>query len=881
MGAIIITAAVMLSIVVIWYFFGKQSGSVAHVQGGHQSIEVTVQGGYSPAVIELQEGIPTSITFDRKETGECTSHVVFSDLGIDARLPGNQRTVVELPALKAGDYPFACGMNMVHGSLHVAPRESTAASRAIHTAPATPTDSATPTDQAAPTRPAAPTDETEPMNHTAPTDQTTPENRATPTNADTAHAACVPHATEGSETTNEKSAESADLKRRVTLSALLTIPVFAYAMIAMSSNTSAWPAWLTTPLWQFLLITPVMFLCGWPIHRVGWLAMAHRSPEMNSLVTLGTFAAYLYSTAVIIIPKAFPEGSREPYFESVGVVITLVLLGRLLEAKAREGTGNAVNALIGLRPNTATVLDPRDVQSGAWRNPGVGHTVSIDSLKPGQFFLAQAGDRIPTDGVIMAGTAHIDESMITGESRPVSRTVGEPVTGSTMAMDAPLAVKATKVGDDTVLAGIVDMVAKAQATKAPVQQLADKIAAVFVPVVILISLWTFAIWLTAGPQPRLAHALVTGVCVLIIACPCALGLATPLSVTAGLGLGARNGVLVTSASALQRAKDIAIVVFDKTGTITQGIAHLADKGQAAAASTPSGMPAISYADDPIKPDSSKAIAALKARGVRTIMLSGDTESTATAVASQVGIDTVICNVLPDGKAQWIDRIQSEAENAGQHGLVAMVGDGINDAPALATADIGIAMGTGTDVAMQSADITIMDGSLTGVITAMNLSKAAMHNIRENLVFAFAYNIIGIPLAAGVLYPFTGWLLSPMIAGAAMAMSSICLVLNANRLRSAQVAANTTATMPQHSKPMVIVDSHSNTSSHTNTSQKGNDMFHFGKKKEESTATFTDPVCGMSVGADSLSWEYKGTTYHFCNPHCLDSFKKDPEKFLND
>ncbi len=866
MSAIIITAAVMLSIVVIWYFFGKRSGSVAHVQDGHQSIDVTVQGGYSPAVIELQEGLPTSITFDRKETGECTSHVVFSDLGIDARLPGNQRTVVELPALKAGDYPFACGMNMVHGSLHVVPRESASTNRAMHT------DTAIHTGHAAPMATAAPTAQT------TLTGQMTPDratlDRATLTNADTDHAACAAHATDSTETTSEKSAESANLKRRVTLSALLTIPVFVYAMVAMSVSTSTWPAWLTNPLWQFLLITPVMFVCGWPIHRVGWLAMAHRSPEMNSLVTLGTFAAYLYSTAVMIIPNAFPEGSREPYFESVGVVITLVLLGRLLEAKAREGTGNAVNALIGLRPNTATVLNPSDVQSGAWRNPGVGHTVSIDSLEPGQFFLAKAGDRIPTDGVIMAGTAHVDESMITGESRPVSRTVGESVTGSTMAMDAPLAVKATKVGDDTVLAGIVDMVAKAQATKAPVQQLADKIAAVFVPVVILISLWTFAIWLTVGPQPRLAHALVTGVCVLIIACPCALGLATPLSVTAGLGLGARNGVLVTSASALQRAKDIAIVVFDKTGTITQGIAHLADKGQAAAASTPAGMPAISYANDPIKPDSPKAIAALKARGVRTIMLSGDTESTAKAVASQVGIDTVICNVLPDGKAQWIERIQSEAENAGQHGLVAMVGDGINDAPALATADIGIAMGTGTDVAMQSADITIMDGSLTGVITAMNLSKAAMHNIRENLVFAFAYNIIGIPLAAGVLYPFTGWLLSPMIAGAAMAMSSICLVLNANRLRSAQVAADTTTTMPQNSEPTVIVDSH------TNTSQKGNDMFHFGKKKEESTATFTDPVCGMSVGADSSSWEYKGTTYHFCSPHCLDSFKKDPEKFLN-
>lgn len=853
MGAIIVAAAVLLSVAVVWYFFGVRAGSAARLEDGLQRIDVTVQGGYSPAVINLQEGIPASITFDRRETGECTSHVVFSDLGIDARLPGNQRTVVDLPALTPGDYPFACGMNMVHGSLHVVPRDTAA------TSPETPSSDTMPPDAT----PSATSSDGTPLS--GPSDGTL---HGTP------HGALHGAAYDSPAATSEKSAETADLRRRVALSALLTAPVFAYAMVAMSVNTSAWPEWLANPLWQFLFTTPVMFVCGWPIHRVGWLAIAHRSPEMNSLVTMGTFAAYLYSTVVMIAPQTFPAGSREPYFESVGVVITLVLLGRLLEAKAREGTGNAVNALIGLRPNTVTVLGADDVRSGAWRNPGAGRTVPIDSLEPGQLFLAKAGDRIPTDGIIMAGTAHIDESMITGESRPVSHTVGESVTGATVAMDAPLAVKATKVGDNTVLAGIIDMVAKAQATKAPVQELADRIAAVFVPAVMLISIWTFAIWLAIGPQPRLAHALVAGVCVLIIACPCALGLATPLSVTAGLGLGARAGVLVTSASALQRAKDITTVVFDKTGTITQGIAHLAEEGQDVPASTPAGMPAISYAADPIKPDSPAAIAALKARGVRTIMLSGDAESTAREVAGKVGIDTVICNVLPGGKAQWMERIQSEAENSGFHGLVAMVGDGINDAPALATADIGIAMGTGTDVAMQSADITIMDGSLTGVLTAMNLSEATMHNIRENLVFAFAYNIIGIPLAAGVLYPLTGWLLSPMVAGAAMALSSICLVLNANRLRSARVAADTASAMPRNSEPTVIVDSHDD------SSQKGIDMFHFGKKHEESNATSIDPVCGMSVGADSLSWEYEGTTYRFCSPHCLESFKEDPAKFLN-
>ncbi|MDD6374087.1 MAG: HAD-IC family P-type ATPase [Bifidobacteriaceae bacterium] len=844
MGTIgIIVIAVLLSIAVLWYFFGKRQGSKAEVSDGRQRITVTVQGGYSPAAIELQAGIPTTITFDRKETGECTSHVVFSDLGIDAHLPGNQRTNVEIPALPAGDYPFACGMNMVHGSVHV----TDAADGNPADASARRNDAA---QAASDSTPAASAPET--------------SGKKADRGERTTHDA----ASDSNEAADEKSSEAADLKRRIAVGAVLTIPVFVIAMVMMAVDTGSWPMWLMNPWWQFVLITPVMFYCGWPIHRVGWLAMAHRSPEMNSLVTLGTFAAYIYSVVACIAPNALPEGSREPYFESVGVVITLVLVGRLLEAKAREGTGDAVSALIGLRPNTARKITDSDVASGVWKLPGTGVEAPIDSLRPGDLFVVAGGDRIPTDGTIVAGTTHIDESMVTGESKPVSRTVGDDVTGATTTLDAPVVVKATKVGDDTVLAQIIDMVSRAQATKAPVQQLADKIASIFVPVVILVSVWTFAIWFSVGPQPRLAHALVTAVCVLIIACPCALGLATPLSVTSGLGLGARNSVLVTSASALQRAKDITTVVFDKTGTITRGIARVRDGG-----APTDDMPQLDYGDDPVKDGSAETIAALRAQGVRTIMLSGDTEETARKVADQVGIDTAICEVKPDGKAWWIERIQTEAENAGRPGLVAMIGDGINDAPALATADIGFAMGTGTDVAMQSADITLMSGDLSGVLTAMNLSRATMRNIRENLTFAFMYNIIGIPLAAGMLYPVTGWLLSPMIAGVAMALSSVCLVLNANRLRNARVAADLSNAMPQHSQSTVIVDSQET------RSQKGTSMFHFGSAKK-TESTFVDPVCGMTVGADSQTADYKGTTYHFCSTHCVDEFKKNPDQFIN-
>ena len=675
------------------------------------------------------------------------------------------------------------------------------------------------------------------------------------------------------------------------------------------------PSWLMNPWLQAILITPVMFYCGAPIHRVGWPALWHRSPDMNSLVALGTTAAYLYSIALCFVSELMPEGSREPYFESVGVVITLVLVGRLLEAKAREGTGKAVQSLIKLRPRVAHILDvgtplAKDLAAGkasgdGWLDPAQSQDIDIDRVKTGDLLVIRAGERIPLDGVVLAGEASVDESMITGESVLARRGVGEPLTGATIMQQGNVVMKVTRTGEDTVLSQIIALVARAQATKAPVQRLADRIARVFVPAVIIAALWTGAIWITFGPQPKLAHALVTAVSVLIIACPCALGLATPLSVTAATGLGATNGVLVTSARALEQARDIRTVVFDKTGTITVGaIDDDADYAKP------------SYTKDSVKPGSKEAIAALRAAGIRTVMLSGDKAEVAERVAAEVGIDTVIAQVRPDGKAYWIRQLQISRDAAAAqssvapaiadvpNGLVAMVGDGINDAPALAQADVGIAIGTGTDIAMQSADVTLMSGDLRGVVKTLNLSQATMRNIRENLAWAFGYNIIGIPIAAGVLYPFTGWLLSPMIAGLAMALSSVCLVLNANRMRRVTLSPDTVSftaaggrdadrrAPDQHGARNIILDTgdrpradgHHTDEGHHHQPNKEQPMHmnHMhSADMNDATQTATDPVCGMTVAVnnDAITREHDGTTYYFCGEHCANNFMKAPQLFL--
>ncbi|MCH9276500.1 HAD-IC family P-type ATPase [Bifidobacterium amazonense] len=973
----LIAAAVLIAAALTWliirFFFAPQQGTAGTLENGVQTATITVRGGYSPAVVDMRAGTPITLTFDRQETGECTSHVVFGDLALDAMLPGNQCTDVHLPALPAGDYPFACGMNMVHGLLRVTDGDDAdAGTGAVASAGVSGGPHGAGTDNDRNVRDGRDgrdgrDDMTETHAATVRNGTTTP-----PTDA---------LAAERRES-EERAKEIRQLTRLVAIGTALTLPVFVPMMLMLlPGGHDLVPMWLMNPWLQALLITPVMFYCGAPIHRVGWPALVHRAPDMNSLVTLGTFAAYLYSLALCVMSSLFPEGSREPYFESVGVVITLVLVGRLLETKAREGTGKAVQSLIKLRPRIAHVL-PEGANGAAshsaWRDPANVRDTDIDDVTAGDLLVVRAGERIPVDGEIVAGEATVDESMITGESKPVVKTAridasetgretvreaarnhthdggyhgtgdhgttapveSTSLTGATVVLKGDLLMRATQVGGDTVLAQIIAMVSRAQATKAPVQKLADKIARIFVPAVMIVAVWTFAIWLAVGPEPKLAHALVTAVSVLIIACPCALGLATPLSVTAAMGLGATNGVLVTSAKALEQAREIRTVVFDKTGTITRGVMDApADDG------TNDAKP--SYEHDPVKDGSREAVAALRAAGIRTVMLSGDRADVAARIAREVGIDTVIAQVKPDGKAYWIRQLQlaRDLTHADRRpaigdvpdGLIAMVGDGINDAPALAQADLGIAIGTGTDVAMQSADVTLMNGDLRGVLKTINLSNATMRNIRENLAWAFGYNVIGIPIAAGVLYPFTGWLLSPMIAGLAMALSSTCLVLNANRLHGVRIGDGTMAVamptvMPTgdeaahdgHTRdglsnspsngrgdtngtasstigePRVIIDerttlthlepdglSHGSditmsTDSTSNSKEHPMEMHHMHMNAAPVDGeTATDPVCGMTVAvnADAITREYEGKTYYFCGEHCAKNFAKAPQVFL--
>ncbi|WP_156724905.1 heavy metal translocating P-type ATPase [Streptomyces apocyni] len=893
----VVLAAAALVAGLAWYFFGPRRASTARLEDGVQRVEVTVRGGYRPDVIKVRQGVPVELVFDRQEAGECTNRVVFPDLRVSAGLPAHSRTTVRLDPSEAGSFGFACGMNMIHGRLVVQPGNG-----------------APPTGDAA--APAA-----------------VDTGGGEETSAADAEAAEVA----------ERQAEIGDLTRRVAAGAVLTAPVL-FGVMAHELFGAEWvPGWMLDHWAQLALITPVMFFTGWPIHVTGWLTLRHRGADMNSLITLGTSAAYGYSLLVTLAPTLLPEDVREVYFEAVGVILTLILLGRLLEARAKAGTGEAIRALLGLQARTARVV--RD---------GAETEVPVEDVVVGDEIVIRPGEKVPVDAEVLSGSSAVDESMVTGEPMPATKRTGDPVIGATVNTTGSLRVRAAKVGADTMLAQIVRLVQQAQASKAPIQRLADAVSAYFVPAVIAIAVATFALWYVVGPAPALTLALVSAVAVLIIACPCALGLATPLSVMVGTGKGAQAGILIRSAEALETAHKLDTVVLDKTGTVTEGKPELTDvhtadgfgsdelltlvaaaeadsehplagaivararerglslppttgfdsitgkgveatvDGRAVLVGTgrllrdvgigthelqavaeefsgqgktpvlvavdgrPAGVLAVA---DTVKDDSVQAIAALQNLGIETVMLTGDNARTAAAIASQVGVGRVLAEVLPEHKADEIRRLQGEGRAVG------MVGDGINDAPALAAADVGLAIGTGTDVAIEAADITLISGSLSGVVTAIRLSRATMRNIRQNLFFALIYNTVGIPLAAGALYPLWGLRLSPIIAAAAMALSSLSVVSNSSRLRRWHVAP-----LPPAAPP-AVEPTVETAADHRPVPEPGSPP---GPGTEE-----RDPVCGMTVtpGDAAEHRDREGHRYHFCSTGCATAFDAAPHRYV--
>ncbi len=1036
---VVVAAATVLTGVLTWFFFGPKKSRQAALREGVQEVRVTVRGGYSPDVIEVASGVPVRVLFDRQESGDCSSRVVFPDFGVNQLLPAYKTTVVEFIPRTAGTFDFACGMNMLHGRIRVldeatsqplpdtrrvdAVADESVQPKRADVSGSVPADhgarvgvgvgvgeslqveevlvqggyhpSAVEVEPAAPIRLVFDRQESSACSERLViaglgVDVELPEGRRTfvdlpPLGAGIYEFRCgmgmlhgeirvaaadgEPRPTEpvvatghsGSDPTEtspqlasladtddveerERNLEIADLKRRVLWGALLSAPVALAVMGAELFGFSWIPDLLMNHWLQLALITPVMFYTGWPIHRTGWLALSHRGADMNSLITLGTIAAYGFSLVVTLVPGALPAEARQVYFEAVGVILSLILLGRLMETKAKAGTGEAIRTLIGLQPRTARVIrDGRELE------------VDVEDVELGDVVVVRPGEKLPVDGEVLDGTSAVDESMVTGEPFPALKGEGDTVIGATINQTGAFRYAATKVGAETMLAQIIALVRQAQGSRAPIQRLADRVSGFFVPAVIAVAIWTFVAWFLLGPTPVYIFGLVAAVSVLIIACPCALGLATPLSITVGTGKAATAGILIRSAEALETAHKLDTVVLDKTGTITKGTPALTDvlpavgfttaellsavaaveqssehplaaaivagarerdaeviaatefdsiTGQgvralvdgssvlvgnrrlmqgagidadplagdserlAADGKTPmlvaiGGVPAgVIGVADTLKEGSAAAVAALQSRGIEVVMMTGDNRATAAAIARQVGIGRVVAEVLPEHKAREVKRLQSEGR------VVGMVGDGINDAPALAQADVGSAIGTGTDVAIESSDVTLISGALSGLVNAIDLSRATMRNIRQNLVFAFVYNGLGIPVAAGVLYPAFGLVLSPIIAAGAMALSSLSVVANANRLRTYTPPTLPADVVVAAIDPVVKIGG-DRTEEHTTS-----------RTTASKTEPTVDPVCGMSIepAEATANIEHHEVTYHFCSQHCATAFEKEPSRY---
>jgi len=676
-------------------------------------------------------------------------------------------------------------------------------------------------------------------------------------------------ALEPMEPTDEPNNELIDFTRRMWISVAAAVPLIVLTMGPMVGlPVRDWLGHQVAGYLEFALATPVVLWAALPFFKRGWASVVNRSSNMWTLISLGVAAAYIYSLFAVFLPDLFPEQYRTgdgvgTYFEASVVIVALVFFGQVLELRARERTGDAIRALLDLAPKTA-----RRIQAD-----GTESDVPLDSIVAGDRLRVRPGDAVPVDGVVVEGRSSLDESMLTGESMPVEKGPGDAVTGATINKNGSLVIEASKVGADTVLAQIVEMVLNAKRSRAPIQGLADRVSAICVPTVVGVSISAFALWMIFGPEPALVFAMAAAVSVLIVACPCALGLATPISITTAAGRGAQAGVLIKDAEALERMAGVDTLIVDKTGTLTMGKPKLTDtlaladiteadllslaaalergsehplaeaiveaaeaadaarqeatefeavtgkgvRGQVGGRAVALGNKAMmqemgldtaeaeARADtlraegktamfvavdgalagivavaDPIKDSTAQAIKELHAQGLRVIMATGDNERRAQAVAGELGIDEVRAGVLPEDKKDLIDQLRRDGHK------IAMAGDGVNDAPALAAADVGIAMGTGADVAMESAGITLLGGDLMGIVRARKLARATLRNIKQNLFFAFAYNSLGVPIAAGLLYPVTGLLLSPMIAAAAMSLSSVSVITNALRLRGVKL-----------------------------------------------------------------------------------------------